>query len=74
MIIHLENYVKRRFYTFYLHKDLFDCWMLTRYWGSLDTQRGNSHNDVFFSYDDCMTAIKENLAKRFKRGYKEVGQ
>lgn len=68
-ILNFRNEKKRRFYTLWLHKDLLGDWVLTRQWGSLDSQLGNCKQEVFFSYRDSLKAIKDILKRRIKRGY-----
>lgn len=74
MIIHYEKSSKRRFYTFYVTKDLFGYWTLAKHWGSLDSRLGGHEKQAFFSYKACKRKLNELKKIRLNRGYQKVIQ
>lgn len=50
---------KNRYYTVYLHKDLFGAWMLERSWGGKQNRIGGGKTIICSSYNDGLEKIKK---------------
>lgn len=65
---------KRRYYAVYVQQDLFRDWVVTRVWGSLDTDRGQVRHEVFRSETAALEAIESIDRRRLRRGYLPCAQ
>ena len=65
----LENRCNQRYYKIILSKDLFNEWMITKAWGSLNNASGRIMHVHVPSYELAMLRIVKLLKVKQKRGY-----
>lgn len=64
-----KNPTTRRYYRVQVAADLFGDLCLVRYWGSLDTARGNSKTEVLPSWQEAQRHLSKISKERIRRGY-----
>lgn len=64
-----EDNERGRYYLVHLHQDLFGDWLLTRAWGSRNSNRGGVRHDLVDNELDGKRKIRKIAARRRQHGY-----
>lgn len=68
-----ENKNKKRYYKIILSRDLFNEWVITKVWGSLNNASGRIVHIHAPSYETSLSMIEKLIKLRKKRGYELCG-